>query len=360
MGSHIILKSAEEMQETEKMVDGLDYVQRNDLKKPCRLRSIVEQYRSLRRIFFILAALNIVLVASCIASLCFTVFNREDHTKEINRPENKLDSLDTDTESVATASLGASVVQKNSFCLSCNQVNEKERQFFDSFDGRTCCIENIASLIRHMKFSFVQSLNQYSFEVRSLKSNLDELKEDLSTIETDLYSQKRSNRTEGEVQSDIDSLTRERVQRNNRLINTVLNYRRSVLYLTGTATADGIEWKEIVKEGHLSADTDGVRVNGGGKYLVYCNIYFTSKVCNGSEKFEYFINQEYSPGEFYPVARAKGSCTKGSTADEGVLVQSVISMERQQTRALRVQYDSNIHAFISRTFNIHTLVIFEI
>ncbi|XP_045199406.2 uncharacterized protein LOC123553810 [Mercenaria mercenaria] len=327
-----------------------------------QLAKIDKDFVSLKKLFLLLVALTIVLLFVC-SFLVIYLESKCARNKYGSLP-NFLTSVD-DINKIVQENLASndflSRAHKHIFCVSCDALRETEPHFFESIGNNKCCIENLSIFIRLLKYTFLKSLNEYNSKVRSLKSRIDDLKEDINILETALFISNKTNVTDS-TNNDVskESFMWDTIQKNNRLINTLLNRKSSLLHLTGTADHTGIRWTEDIQSGDLSYDEQGIHVNSGGKYFIYCNIHFAKKVCNGTENFEYSISQEYYSMEFLPIARVRKGCATGRSINTGLFVQSVLQVELGQHKTLRIQYDRNNQEYIATENKLHDIIVFEI
>ncbi|XP_045201894.2 uncharacterized protein LOC123555301 [Mercenaria mercenaria] len=309
-------------------------------------RNVHEMYKGLRKLFLTLAVLDvllIVIVILVISTYCLTI-----------KPDTSQLQTGSKHETIISHLLRNHVI-KNVSCVSCNSVRDIEPQLFQGTGDGSCCINGIDSLIMLMKAFDFKTMSKRISDLDRLQKDLVSLKHNLQTI---IY--RRRGLPTSDTDYDLQSLMNARIKQNNKLINIILNRRRSVLQMSGTASESGIIWRAHVKEGELWHDTGGVHVNQGGRYFVYCKIHFSKQVCDGSEKFEFNIYQQYNSGIYFPVAHAQKGCVNGSRFDDHLMVQSVVDIDLVQNATINIQYDSRYHRFIDRTFETHMMGLFEI
>ncbi|XP_045199579.1 uncharacterized protein LOC123553906 [Mercenaria mercenaria] len=345
------------IQESDKKDDGFqpqDQIPCQYMDKP----ELIQSFRSLKKLFLLLATLNMLLIIACFV---LVIHKESECTRKSADSVKMVEDVKTIVQENLLSSNSLNIVRKHIFCASCDAVRDVMPHFFESVDNNRCCIENISTLLRLLKYILLKNLNEYNSEVRNLKSSIEDLKEDTNILENALFSSNKTNVTEG-TDYDIrrETVMWSTIQKNNQLINTVLNHRRSALHLSGTAGETSIHWSEEVQSGDLSYDDGGIHVRSGGKYFIYSSIHFSKKVCDGTENFGYSIDQEYSPGEFIPIARVEKHCATSRSIDTGLLAQSVLQVDLGQHGTLRIQYDRNNQEFIAKENKLHTIIVFEI
>ncbi|XP_045199587.1 uncharacterized protein LOC123553909 [Mercenaria mercenaria] len=349
----------------EKMIQGGDnennVLQMHDVTHE-QFAKLSEDFGSLKKLIMILVVSNIILIFVCSVSVVYQ--ESEYASKTVDLVSNSVTSVDeVKTIIQENLELNDSLinVQKHIFCALCDTMRDVEPYFFESNRNNECCIGNISNLIRLLHHTFLKNLNEYNSKVAGLETSIEDVKEDIDILQTSLFSSNKINSTDRAS----DGIPKEstmwaKIQKNNRLINAMLNRRRSVLHLSGTADTTRIRWTEEVQSGDLSHDEQGIHVRSGGKYFIYSNIHFSKNVCDGTENFGYRIDQIYSGREFIPIARVEKVCATGSSIDTGLLVQSVLQVGLGQHGTFRIQYDRNNQEFIAKGNKLHSIIVFEI
>ncbi|XP_060557853.1 uncharacterized protein LOC132718225 [Ruditapes philippinarum] len=323
---------------------------------------LCNEIKVIRRGCYFVTCLNMVLLC-----ICFIVSFKqisEDERKFANYTsiaETSNNKDDNTLHKYLTLNESLKIVQEQIFCTTCEAISGIERLFVRTVDGDRCCVKDVPDLIQLIRSTSLKSLSEYSSEISILRANIDDIREDTKALTNELFSSNKTNDTERNIGLTArENIMWSMLMKNNRLFNLVLNRRRSVLYLIGTAVDNGMYWSVETATGDLSYEGNNIHVNSGGQYMINCNIHFSKNVCDGTENMGYTMNKEYQSGEILPIARARASCASGSKIDENLQLQTVLQVGLGQRLLLELQWDNKSMSMISKWTRNHHIIIYEI
>ncbi|XP_053390721.1 uncharacterized protein LOC128553565 [Mercenaria mercenaria] len=133
------------------------------------------------------------------------------------------------------------------------------------------------------------------------------------------------------------------VERNYKLINTLLTRRRSAIQLSGFVTNAHIVWRSGgVIEGNLTYDEHAVHINTGGTYYLYSKIGFKDGPCATQRRIGYHVKLKGDKGSSTTLAVVQKLCLNGTNYEQDVAVQTVFKVPMGQERRVVVEITADL------------------
>ncbi|XP_045199583.2 uncharacterized protein LOC123553907 [Mercenaria mercenaria] len=291
---------------------------------------IVKNYKRLKKLFLILAVLNIILII-CAASVMPVIL--VSLRLENGHAMSDKGSLDASMEEALFEKLNSprakEIIRQHMPCDDCRRLSDK--------------------------------LEAYKLEIQKVRNDIDILENAVISLQLEV-----SNNTGNASRKNVlqkknqKTFVQKRVEDNNQLLNKLLNRKRSSMQLTGTVINGQIVWEEDVFSGNImSHNSKGILVKSGGTYFVYSKIQFTKRNCTGTEIFEYHVMKEKESANT-TASYAKQRCTAKGDFEQSLNVQKIVEVPHTETATFYIKYNSVVSAFFSRDFKTHVFGLIEI
>ncbi|XP_060557850.1 uncharacterized protein LOC132718223 [Ruditapes philippinarum] len=344
--------------------DGKGPVNQSDALIFKKYQSLLSQVKGLKTWTKFLSCVNILFMCT----LVFTIVREHlahDKRKADNDLSLNMQSISQDDKYFLQNLLSkdsGKIVKEHVFCTTCESFRGMEQLFFETIETNKCCLKDISNLIQLMSLTNMKTLNEFSSDIKGLASSIADVREDTDALTKEIFN---SNETDDAVATTNGSTPKENIMwamimKNNKILNLILNRRRSVIYLVGTALGDGIYWSVETETGDLSYEGNSIHVKSGGQYMINCNIHFSKNVCDGTENIGYTMNQQYRPDEVLPLARTRTVCPTGRSIDEDLHLQTILQVGLGQRLTLKLEYDKSLQSMISKSNRNHYIIMYEL
>ncbi|XP_045199586.2 uncharacterized protein LOC123553908 isoform X3 [Mercenaria mercenaria] len=217
------------------------------------IAKFMKNYKSLKKCFLILAVLNIILIICAVSVMPVILVSFRLGNGHVMSDKGSLD-----------VAMEEFVFEKLNF----PRAREIIRQHVPCDDCRRLSDE----------------LETYKSDIQQVRDSIDTLEN--AVISLHLNGSNTGNATRKYIQNSFQKTSvHRRVEYNNRLLNKLLNWKRSSMQLIGTVINGQIVWEDDVLNGNImSRNNKGIHVKSGGTYFVYSNIRFEKRNCTGNEQ----------------------------------------------------------------------------
>ncbi|XP_060578481.1 uncharacterized protein LOC132735542 [Ruditapes philippinarum] len=283
-----------------------------------KISKLKKSYKSLRKMFLILAILCIVLIICTISVLAVILVSFRMETRPNGNDKSESHGIFKTMEVAFKEILfeklrsqrAKEIIRRQIFCDKCQEKGRHSYQSKDFGDPGEleCCQENAFNDFTTFKDTFTEKLEKHSSSLQEHHNRIIKLEDEVIILQHNREN-KDVHRHSASSQSIFErTVLQSRVAVNNKLLNKLLNWKRSSMQLKGNAKSNSIEWQQDIKIGDIiSTNNNGLHVQSGGTFYMYTNIQFKKDNCTDGEVFQYEIIED-SGGHNNAIAHVRQSC----------------------------------------------------
>ncbi|KAL4217524.1 hypothetical protein ACF0H5_023973 [Mactra antiquata] len=316
----------------------------------CALTEVKRKLEILKAHSITITVVTVIIIMWCCTSTVYCLSKRISHIGIAEMEltiERLLDSPDVRKD-----------FRNQVLCVSCDDVSVDVMSFFRR-QGELCCIKDLATLSHSMKTS-------YSEDAQKQKSRLFNLSKKLSEMEQKMRFQNfiidvgEGDESSSETFVELDKVlegTYKTIEKNERMINSLLERRRSSLHIVGRVNNQQLRWQR--REGSIKIELEANTVTfpiNGGTYFLYGNVWFS---CQERISVGYQLDEVGIQGRSQSIASVQQDCLNGTQADIVVILQQIISVPPNQGKNVRFTLMDSTSHFVSSTKE-HSFGLFEI